>query len=71
MENYQIFALLVFVPACVYFNWRAGYSAGVMVGINSAVALMEHIGAVKIVEIDGEQIVTLNGKPVDLENKTE
>lgn len=60
METYQLLALLVLVPACVYFNWRSGYKAGVYAGINSTLALMETTGAISIQMVNGEEIVTIN-----------
>ena len=70
METYQILAMSVFVPACVYFNWRAGYNAGVHVGINSAVTVLETMGAIDIQELNRQLIDTSNNMPVNLE-KTE
>ena len=62
MENYQIIALALFVPACVYFNWQAGYKAGVHVGINSAITLLEKMGAIDIKIVNGEEVVTIKGQ---------
>jgi hypothetical protein len=73
MENYQILALCVFVPACVYFNYRAGFNAGLYAGINSALGMMEVAGAITVKIVDGVEVVTINGKEVgalkDMESK--
>jgi hypothetical protein len=60
METYQILALLALVPACVYFNWRSGYKAGIYDGVNSALAYLETTGAISISLVNGKEVVTIN-----------